>query len=328
MPSDSPHIHYSSDRYLPQHHYNSLICPVNLKPSQENSRLTEQTFAELCSQNYGNKEPLFILRAARKTLQNNGILVVYDTSQTPQIDRYVESLFCCAGFTLLNQQDNCFILQKRPLLTLSVPKTNLMVKEAETSEEFKLFSQFLLSQYPSTHNYLPEIDDLFTNQSAIFLAFPEDNPSEIIGVARYTHALPEYGYKLPLQLAILSERKYQGQHFPLSDKIAGKSLCLYQFGVTGYRAYQQLIRAIMMYKYDIASTQTSYTTYPKSNAKIGDLYKDGFGFKHTLFEGEKVCLKYGTFGDEWYLLEFDRSKIEENYRNPELMFKRKKIVAA
>ena len=108
---------------------------------------------------------------------------------------------------------------------------------------------------------------------------------------------------------------------------AGENLCLYQFGVTGYRAYQQLIRTLLMYQHDIANTQISYTTYSKSNAKTGDSYKDGFGFKHTLFEGEKICLKYGTLGDEWYLLEADRSKIKENYRNPELMFNRKKIAA-
>ena len=112
LPSASRHIHYSSDPSLPQHLYNSLICPINLKLPQKKSRLTHQTFAELCSQNYKNKEPLSSLRKARRILRDKGILLVYDTSQTHPIDRYVKSLFCCAGFSLIYQQDNCSFLQK------------------------------------------------------------------------------------------------------------------------------------------------------------------------------------------------------------------------
>lgn len=335
LPPESHNIHHYPYLDLSNHVYDNLICPLNLKPSHGNKRNTTCTFEELLTQNYPDKEPLSILIAARRALNENGILLVVDTSQTPNIRKYVEMLFCCAGFTLLNQQGNYFILRKRPLLTFFVPKTdNYIVKEAETLEEIERYFEFLKQRYHEDNNdsYSRDIDNLFTNQSTIFLAYPENNPSDVIGLARYTHFIPEYGYYLPFQLATFFDGKHQGQHIILDEKVknAGESLALYnkshgtKISKISYQVYQQLIWAIFVYKHDIAKTEISYTTYPKGNETIGGLYKDRFGFEDSLYEGEPVCLQYGTFADQWCLIESDRSTIEYQYRNPEQIFKKHK----
>ena len=331
LSSDGVDVNHLFIGQIRERHYAQLSCWLDLKPNEEKDS-TAQTFETLKTTNYTQKDPLFTLRTVRRMLQDNGFLFVYDISQTPNIEQSVKSLFSCAGFIVLSDIGNCWILRKRALLCFDVPKVKgYLVKEAETPAEIESYFLFLKNRYPDSQNYCREIDDLFTHQSVIFLAYPEQNPSQVIGVARYTYALAEYGYYLPCQLATFCEGKHTGKHLMLPKNVTsvGESLSLYDKQGTGkigtsYLVYQQLIRAILTYKHDIAHTEISYTTYLKGDETIEALYKERFGFKHTLHDNEKVCLKYGTFAGQWYLIELEQSMIKHQYHNADQIFHKHK----
>ncbi|MFM7714731.1 MAG: hypothetical protein ACKO7A_19100, partial [Microcystis sp.] len=57
---------------------------------------------------------------------------------------------------------------------------------------------------------------------------------------------------------------------------------------------------------------------------IEALYKERFGFKHTLHDHEKVCLKYGTFAGQWYLIELEQWMINHQYHNADQIFHKQK----
>ncbi|ACK73981.1 hypothetical protein PCC7424_5403 (plasmid) [Gloeothece citriformis PCC 7424] len=318
---------------VPIHFYDCLLCFVNLQPVEEEAYTTEHTFETLKTQKYAQKDPLFSLKTARTMLKEQGVLLVFDTSKTPKM-KNLTLLFSCAGFSVLGKLRNCFILRKRPLLSFTIPEVdNYIVKEAETHKEIDHYFSYLSKRYPQEQNYEREIDNLFTNQSIIFLAHSQKDPSQVIGVSRYTYFIPEYGYYLPCQLANFCEGKHQGEHIILPKNITsmGESLALYDKQGTGksgtsYLVYQQLIKAILTYKYEIAHTDISYTTYPKGDTTIEALYKDRFGFKHTLHNNENICLQYGTFASQWYLIELERSMIELQYRNINQIFKKTRNV--
>lgn len=306
-----------------------LSCWIDLQPIEENGRYTDLDFESLLLQrDYIFKDPLYTLKTAGRMLNNDGLLFVNDRSRTPEAGRCAETLFSCAGFRVLERVGNCSILCKRTPFVFSVPDVpDYVVKEAETEEEIRSYLSFLSNWHPKEQNYEPKIDDLFTNQSVIFLAYPRHDRSRVMGVARYTHALPRYGYYLPLQLATIKEGKHAGEHFALPENVTsiGESLCIYDKQGTGkigssYCVYKQLIRAILTYKYEIAATDLSYTTYSDGNKTLEKLYIDRFGFQPTLHDNEKVGLQYGTFADQWNLLELDRATIERQYRDPERIF--------
>jgi hypothetical protein len=314
-----------TDSYPDKQQYHNLFCAVDLTPNPTHSYHTSLSFEDVYKQDYTNKPPLSILRTARASLQDKGTLVIYDTSEKESLMESIESLLTCAGFSLANKQGNYYFLEKRPIIQRCVPykRQQLIIKEVETPEEVEKYCNFLKYCYPTRQNYCSHIDKLFMNHSFTLLAFLEDNPDKIIGVGRYTHFLGEYDYYLPLQLATLSDHS-SDEHFTLPQNMTfmGEILALSNKSRVGSQAYLVILQEIMAYQYNIAKTDLCYTTYPQRDQSIGDRAKNRFRFKQVFRNNHVVSLKYGSFADEWYLLQLDKSQIAKNHQNPELMRKK------